>query len=185
MEQFRFNPSNTLLKRVDFKKVVQRPVTAFVTTILIVVMLLYSIGLLKDLQCGKTVINGLNRSFIHADWQHIMGNLFAFFVMSRIEANHGSKFFAILIAQILALETIIELMARQFFDLNCSIGFSGVLFGLVAWELINDKDLDLALFLGLGAMVVAPSMENNRASLVGHFIGALSGVIVGMYYKKK
>jgi hypothetical protein len=179
------NPLRISSKNIDFGKTVVRPITAIVTTVIIVIAALYGFGVLKDVPCGEGVLKGLNRTFIHANWKHVAANLFAFLVLSRIEERYGSKFFGILIVQILVIATMIELVAFQFFDVPCSVGFSGVIFGLIAWELMNDRDVNITLFLGLAGMVVAPSLQNSKASLTGHAIGAVAGLLVAIYYKPK
>lgn len=160
-----------------------KPVTSFMITVLIVVFAMYSIGVLKDIPCGEGVLKGLNRTFIHANWKHIASNLFAFIVLSRIEDRYGPKFFGILIVNLLVITTMIELLAFQFFNVPCSVGFSGIIFGLISWELMNEKDINLTLFLGLAGMVVYPTLQDSKASLLGHGIGAVAGLLVSAYYK--
>jgi membrane associated rhomboid family serine protease len=161
----------------------KRPVFAFVTTVLIVISLLYFFGLLKTLPCGDGVLRGLNRTFVHVDLAHILSNLFVFYVLSRIEMNFGSKFFVMLIVQLLILTTALEWIVKQFWNIPCSIGFSGVLFGLAVWELVYDRNLNMALLLGIGAMIITPSLHNPKASLIGHGLGALAGLIMSFYFK--
>ena len=162
-----------------------RPITSIVTTVLIIITLLYSFGAIKQIPCGEGVFKGLNRTFIHTDWQHIASNLFAFMVLSRIEEKHGSKFFGILLINLLLITTFVELMAFQFCKIPCSIGFSGIIFGLLTWELMSERDVTISLLLSIAAVVVAPSIQNKKASLIGHAIGALSGIILSTYYKPK
>lgn len=179
------NPLRTQGKKLDIGKSIVRPVTAFVTVVIITISALYFFGIMKEVPCGDGVVKGLNRAFIHGSYSHIVSNLFAFMVLSRIEEKYGSGFFASLIVQLLVATTLMELIAKQFMHVQCSIGFSAVLFGLVSWELMNERNIDMALFLALAAMVVSPSINNPRASLFGHAVGAIAGVIVALYFKPK
>lgn len=161
----------------------KRPVFGTISAGLIVVMGLYIFGILKEVPCGNGTIETLNRTFIHLDTVHILSNLFVFYVLSRIEVIHGSSFFATLIVQLLAITTIFEILLKQFINAPCSVGFSGILFGLVVWELLYDRNLSLVLLISVGAMVVTPSLQNPKASLTGHTIGALSGLVLALYYR--
>ena len=168
---------------VGMQSAVGRPVFAFISTVLIVVAVLYGTGVLKSVPCGPGVLKGLNRTLIHANGAHIAANLFAFFVLSRIEAKYGSRFFAALLVQIAVAAAVIELTIHQFFHVPCAVGFSGILFGLTAWEMVNSRDVNFTLLLSLAAMTVAPSLESSKVSLIGHSIGTVAGLAVALYYK--
>jgi predicted membrane channel-forming protein YqfA (hemolysin III family) len=70
-----------------------------------------------------------------------------------------------------------------FSNLPCSIGFSGILFGIMAWELTTKKDFDIFIVLSIVGIVVAPSIQDSKTSLVGHAVGAIAGVIGGILWK--
>ena len=69
-------------------------------------------------------------------------------------------------------------------SLPCSIGFSGVLFGVAAWELVTNKGFDWLVALSLVAMVAVPTIQNPKASLMGHIVGAIAGIIGGLIWGK-
>ena len=82
------------------------------------------------------------------------------------------------------LTVLLEGLIRYLTDgrINCSVGWSGVLFGLAVWEIVKEKEkVDSSLIIAIGAMVVSPSLQNPQASLIGHALGALAGFIVAMY----
>lgn len=159
-----------------------RPVFTIIALIILAIFLFDS----RDFEkiCGdQSLFNGFKRTFIHGNSQHIMSNLFAFYVLSRIEIQFGSAFFFGLILQILVLTVLFEAGLHYITkgNINCSVGWSGVLFGLAVWELVREKQadgVDGALILAIVAMVVSPSLENPQASLLGHALGAFSGFIV-------
>jgi len=110
-----------------------------------------------------------------------MANLFAFYVLSRIEVKYGSIFFLSLIAQILVLTVLLEGLMRRFTKINCAVGWSGVLFGLAVWEIVHGKQVNNELLLAIIAMVVSPSLKNPQASLMGHALGAFAGFIIAQF----
>lgn len=168
---------------MTFKEVTKRPIFGTISAALIVITLLFLFGTLKTVPCGDGVMKAFNRSFVHLDFIHLFTNIFVFFVLSRIEVKFGSGFFMLLILQLLVITTVMELILKKFWNVPCSIGFSGVLFGLAVWELVYDRNVNMALILGILAMVVTPTIQNPKASLVGHGLGALAGLMVAIYYK--
>lgn len=170
-------------EEITINTIINRPVFALISSGLIFITILYVFGVLKELPCGEGPLNGLNRAFVHVDSAHIISNLFVFYILSRIEVTHGAGVFILLIVQITFIATVFELILKELIDIPCSIGFSGVLFGLAVWELLYDKNIDLALLFGVAAMVITPSLHNPRASLIGHGLGAIAGLLVSLYYK--
>ena len=91
---------------------------------------------------------------MYIDFYHLIGNLIAFYGLSRIEQNLGTKNFILLIVFLLVFNTIAETIIYKLFPcIKCSIGFSGVLFGLITWELIKNKQLDITLIASILFMV--------------------------------
>lgn len=171
------------IEELSWSVLKKRPVFGTISTGLIVVMLLYAFGVLKMLPCGDGVLNSLNRTFVHADLKHILSNLFVFYILSRIEVTHGSIFFVLMLVQLMVITIVLEIIVKSIWNIPCSIGFSGILFGLAVWELIYDRNVSLALLIGIGAMVIMPSLQNPKASLIGHSLGAFSGFILSLYFK--
>ena len=90
----------------------------------------------------------------------------------------GSGQYLALILFLLVAQTFLEMFLYNLgAAYRCSIGFSGVLFGLLAWEMFALQEFEPYLFLVLLLMVVYPSIQSPQASLIGHGIGALVGVI--------
>ena len=124
-------------------------------------------------------------NFAHIDATHLISNLYALYAISRVEKKMGFKSFIWLIIFLLSFNTLVEYMFRLIIkDMKCSIGFSGILFGLITWELLTTKKLDAQLIIAIVIFVVRPSIGNKRLSLSAHAIGALSGVVGGVIWKK-
>jgi membrane associated rhomboid family serine protease len=112
-----------------------------------------------------------------------MSNLYAIYAISRVERKLGTKKFIYLTIFILIINTILETIAKSLKpSLPCSIGFSGVLFGIMTYELVSEKDLDIYILSSIAIMLAAPSMKNNNVSLISHAIGAFTGIIGGLLY---
>jgi hypothetical protein len=160
------------------------PVTIFLGVIIVVIFLLYSNTVLKSIPCGNSIIDVFKTNFVHIDLYHIIANLTSLYALSRIEIAIGWQKFLGLTMFLLIFNTIIEWAAKKLFpSLVCSIGFSGVLFGFMTWELVATKKLDLYLLASIIMITVLPSVRNKKASLRGHAIGAFSGIIGGLIWK--
>ena len=162
------------------------PVSSFLAISIIFVFSLYITTLIKTIPCGKDLMSVFYSNFVHVDVYHLSGNLLALYALARVEKDIGSKPFAGLIGFLLMFNSILEVMLHKMFpdDVPCSIGFSGILFGIAAYELITTKKIDVILVLSIIFMVVLPSYKNAKASLSSHIIGALSGIIAGFYSLK-
>ena len=167
---------------MQFKDV---PVSVFLAVSIIVIFSLYTTTALKEIPCGKDVMSLFYSNFVHIDVYHLLSNLFALYALSRVEVATGGKKFTALIVFLLLFNTLAEAaMYRIFKGLPCSIGFSGVLFGVAAWELVTNKGFDWMVVLSLIVMVAGPSIQNPKASLAGHAVGAIAGVVGALLWSK-
>lgn len=161
------------------------PVSVFLAVSIIVIFSLYATTALKEIPCGKDVMSLFYSNFVHIDVYHLLSNLFALYALSRVEVATGGKKFTALIVFLLLFNTLAEAaMYRIFKGLPCSIGFSGVLFGVAAWELVTNKGFDWMVALSLVVMIAGPSIQNPKASLMGHTVGAVAGVVGGLLWSK-
>jgi len=161
------------------------PVSLFIAVSIVVVFSLYLTTAIKTIPCGKNVMSSFMSNFVHLDPYHLMANLFALYALSRVERDIGGKRFMGLIIFLLIFNSIAEVTAHKLFpEMPCSIGFSGVLFGIMTWEIVSKKELDIILVASIAAMVVLPSVQNPKASLMGHAVGAVAGVVGGLLWKK-
>jgi len=128
--------------------------------------------------CEKNFVNSFFRNFVHGNFTHLLVNVYALFALSRIERQYGSQAFVKLVLLITVLMTVLDFsLVSVIPDLACSIGFSGILFGLIAFEVMEKHKLSWYSILFLIYSVLYPSIKNKRASLVGHATGALAGGI--------
>ena len=160
------------------------PVTICVTVILIIIFTLYKIGILTKIPCETNIYEVFAGIFTHIELEHLILNISALYVLSRLEHLMGSKSFIWLLAFLISFNTLVEYIFRIIFKLKCSIGFSGILFGIITWEIFYEKHVNLEIILSIFLMVIIPSMHNKHLSIEGHFLGAVSGVIGALLWKK-
>ena len=133
----------------------------------------------------KDVMSLFYSNFVHVDIYHLISNLFALYALSRVEVATGGKKFTALIVFLLLFNTLAEAAIHRLFKgLPCSIGFSGVLFGVGAWELFMNKEVDWFVVLSLVFMIAGPSIRNPKVSLMGHIVGAVAGVVGALLWSK-
>lgn len=169
----------------SIKDVRDVPVSSFLAISIIIVFSLYATTALKTIPCGKDLLANFTSNFIHIDPYHLIANLYALYALSRVEVSLGPKKFFILVLFLLFVNTLFEGAVHKMIpDIPCSIGFSGVLFGMMTWELVTNKGLDFYVATSIGAMVILPSIQNQKASLMGHLVGAVSGIIGGLLWSK-
>jgi len=160
------------------------PVSSFIGVSLIIVFFLFNAQVITSIPCGKGIEDVFMSNFVHVDISHLLANLYALYALSRIEQEMGFQKFIMLLIYLLVFNTLAEFLARKIWkDMKCSIGFSGILFGMLTWELVAKKKFDMQLMLAIVLMVVGPSLQNKRASLSGHVVGAVSGIIGALIWK--
>jgi membrane associated rhomboid family serine protease len=159
------------------------PVCVFISIIMIIVFLLFSSKIVTCVPTGKNIHEIFMSNFVHIDTSHLISNIYALYSISRVEQEMGFKPFIHLLIFLLIVNTVAEFAVRLIWkDLPCSIGFSGVLFGLFTWELASKRKVDIEMLIAIVFMVLGPSLKGNNISLSGHVIGAVSGVVAGIVW---
>jgi len=161
------------------------PVSVFIAVSIVVIFSLYASTAIKTIPCGKDVMSMFYSHFVHIDLYHLLSNLFALYALSRVEIAIGGKQFTALIVFLLLFLVVVESIGHKIFPgLPCSIGFSGVLFGIAAWEMITNKGFDWLVILSLIVMIAGPTIKNPKVSLLGHSVGAMAGVVAALLWSK-
>lgn len=152
-----------------------------ITTILITIMTLifFKQGHLFDTSiCSNTLANGIQRSFIHGNTSHLVGNMISFYYLSTLEEQIGSGNYLFLLGVILSITVLLEYSLDNTFNIPCSVGFSGILFALLTYQYSKNKNLNMGMLASVIISVLEPSLKDPRASLIGHGVGALTGLII-------
>ena len=174
-----------MVNQIQFKSLIKDvPVSTFIAISIIVIFLLFNAKVVTAVPCDKSINNVFMSNFVHIESTHLIFNLYALYTISRVEQEIGFKSFIWLLIFLLIFNTLVELLVRHVWkDSKCSIGFSGILFGLFTWELVSKKELDAQLMLAILLMVVGPSLQNKQVSFTGHAVGAISGIIAAIIWK--
>jgi membrane associated rhomboid family serine protease len=160
------------------------PVCTSISICMLIIFLLFNYKVISSIPCGKNVYEITMSNFVHTDTAHLLSNLYALYAISRLEKEMGFIPFMWLLIFLISSNTIMELFVRSVCkNINCSIGFSGILFGLFTWELVSNNKLDIELLLAIVIMVVGPSLKSSNISLSGHILGAVTGIIGGVMWK--
>lgn len=156
-----------------------RPVMGLITLVLIILYWQW-----PDLNvCGHSWGMLSLQHFFHVDVWHLMSNIVALVPLSIVEDEFGSTVTGKLLVWLWFINVVIDKIIHTMFKLECTIGFSSILFGLYTWMLFYDRDnitfvTPLVLFLRL----LFPSVVNAQASLVGHVTGICSGLILAFWF---
>ena len=153
------------------------PLTFISSLIMAVITLMYTFGQVQTLPCGPDLISSFLRNFIHVDWFHLILNMYTFYRLMPIELIYGSTFYVFLIILLVFFQTLIEWGINSYFVINCSIGFSGILFGLVTWSILSLRGQDWSILVALILSIFSSSAQDPRLSLLGHLLGVFSGLL--------
>jgi membrane associated rhomboid family serine protease len=163
----------------------ERKVSIILSIIVCIVFIIYKIPLVKNLPCDRNIVSTFATNFVHTDYYHLIANLYGLFAFSKIEDDIGSKNFAILVSLILVITSVIESYVKQIFNLNCSIGISGLIFGLFGYDLTSRQDFDFFILSSITIIFLRISAESKHVSFYGHVIGLLVGIVLGFLLKFK
>jgi len=160
-------------------------ISSFIAISMIIIFFIFNAKIINNVPCGKGIKDVFISNFVHINFTHLLSNLHALYALSRVEEEMGFKSFMWLLIFLLIFNTLAEFALRNIWkDMKCSIGFSGILFGMMTWELIVKKKLDNELMIAIIIMIAGPSLRTKKASLSGHVIGAVSGIVGALIWKK-
>ncbi|MBR4462249.1 MAG: rhomboid family intramembrane serine protease [Erysipelotrichaceae bacterium] len=168
-------------------------VTIFFTVINIIVFVLQLLGLIS--LTSYAIIPALVRqgqiyriitgSLMHGSYSHIIANLFSFFnIGSYCELRTNRKGY--LVAILLSMLT--SGLMITFFSNSATVGFSGVVFGVMGYYAIllykNDGRWDAVEKSTLARMLIPNVIISLMpgVSWAGHLGGFIGGVIAGLLY---
>jgi membrane associated rhomboid family serine protease len=161
------------------------PICSFFAVLITIIFSLYFTNALKTIPCEKDMKSVFISQFIHTEFLHLISNLYGIYSLSRIEIKIGPKKFFSLIIFLLIFTSILESILHQLIETPCSIGFSGILYGVFTFEIMAIKDdFDYNLLIAIVADTISQKMMKNKISLYGHIIGVLSGILGGFIFKK-
>ena len=153
--------------------VMQNPVVLLIGSILFIFTFLD-----KQNACQPTIINAFTRQLYHGDINHLAFNFIAFANLThQITQITGLFTYMIIFALIFVLMVILDYIFYGLGLIECSIGFSGVVFGLLGWVFLHQRGFNLQLLVDL-ALLLAPSLTTPGISFTGHLLGLVAGMLV-------
>jgi len=155
------------------------PICSTVIIINFIVFLLYFTSIIKTIPCDNDMKSIFVSNFIHIDYKHLLANAFGIYALSRIEEKIGIYEFLKLLIFILVIFTILETLLHNIYkEINCSIGFSGIILGMITYEYIkNYGAIDYEILLSLIIYLIVPSYFSPNVSFSGHLLGVVAGII--------
>lgn len=165
-------------------KIKNNPVCAFISVLIIIIFSLYTTSALKSIPCEKDMVSIFICNFIHIDLFHLIANLYAIYSLSRVEILLGSKKFFILVLFLSIFNTVFESILHKIINTPCSIGISGILYGVITFEILLTNNIDYNGLFAIFLNIYASSMSNTKSSLSGHMIGAISGILGSLILKQ-
>lgn len=162
----------------------ENPICSFISVLLVVIFSLYLTTAIKTIPCEKDMKSVFISNFIHLDFLHLLSNLYGIYSLSRVEITLGPKKFFLLIFFLLTFNTVFESVLHTLIDSPCTIGFSGILYGVLTFEFVYSGKFDYNLLSSILGLLFINKFIDKKSSLTGHLVGAISGIISGFLYKK-
>jgi rhomboid domain-containing protein 1 len=135
---------------------------------------------------GTDWLNFPARALYHASWTHLLANGISFLGLSFLESYMGSGKYFLTILFIWIVSTIILWIIQKLFPSRkrLTVGFSGVIFGLVVVYIVAMAEkVGLSLF-GL-ALSIIPQLFIPGISFEGHLSGIIAGIIYVVIFPPK
>jgi rhomboid domain-containing protein 1 len=126
------------------------------------------------------------RALYHASWTHLLANGLSFLGLSFLENYMGSGKYFLAILFIWIVSSFILWFIQKIFPSRkrLTVGFSGVIFGLVVVYIVTmAKSVGLSLF-GL-ALSIIPQLFIPGISFEGHLSGIIAGIIYVLIFPPK
>ncbi|AGF85170.1 membrane protein [Moumouvirus goulette] len=151
----------------------------YVTYILLIILVVIYFSPINFYNTNNEIINYLLRTFYHANLEHLLANSISLYSLSFLEDLMGHKQFAMAIIFIWIVSSIILYIIHALIPSRkvYTVGFSGVIFGLIV---IYYMSLGQGAGITLTGLVVSilPQLVIPGISFEGH----LSGIIAGLIY---
>lgn len=153
--------------------------------ILVVVFLLYMMKILKEKPCGNDLKSLFYSNFVETDLSTLFVNLFTLYSLTETEIVLGSKQFFVLMMMSIILNTVLDYELHKINpSLGCSTNVSAVLFSLIIWNLLITGKVSFLIVITLGLIMTMVTLRESTTSFLNHSIGALTGIVLAVVYKK-
>lgn len=145
------------------------------------------------LQIQKDYKRLITSGFLHANWLHLLFNMFMLYVLgTNFEAMVGSFYFIIIYFSALVGGNLLSLFIHRFDSAYSSIGASGAIMGLLFSAIAITPGMSIGLFFlpaipgwlfGLGYVIISIYGIRSRTDNIGHdnhLGGGLTGMLIAI-----
>jgi len=160
------------------------PICSFLFVLIIVIFSLYFTNAIKNVPCEKDMKSIFISNFIHTDFFHLISNLYGIYALSRVENKVGFKKFFTLIIFLLIFNTVFEIVLHRIIKTPCSMGFSGILYGITTFEIVCNETIDYNMIGAIILNITVSKVIDKKSSLSGHIIGGVSGILGAILFKR-
>lgn len=153
-----------------------------IITIIVLLFVLKSMYIIKP-KCNTSILNIFTSNFYHADLFHLISNIFGLFVLTRLETKIGLKKFLTILILLLIINTFIENYLITKHNLNCSVGFSAIIYSLLSWEIFSGhRHLDMYILGAVFFDILGVFSKNtSNIAFVNHLMGLISGGFLAQF----
>lgn len=145
-----------------------------------IVLLLLSHFVLGKPNCDKDFNNYIYRSFLHGDYNHLLVNVLSLWNLVNLERElETQKFITLMLFLIVASSGIHFIIDKITGTKRCAIGFSGVLFGMIIYQ-IGLKGFKTESLAEIGVLLLMPFASQTNVSHIGHLSGVIAGVLASL-----
>lgn len=148
-----------------------KTVSIFISVLVISIYFSYYTQILSKIPCEQEISSKILSNFIHTNSIHLILNLIGLHLVSELETKIGSLNFFTLVIFITIILSLFEYVLKN----KCSIGISGVLYGLIAYQMFKFKNIDYNLIYILIFLFLFSN--DSYISHTGHLLGFISGLL--------
>lgn len=135
--------------------------------------------------CRSTLVNSFLRTVVHANIVHLAINLVSFRNISNaLITKLSTKTYVQILILVWILDGLSDYLSISAGIKACSVGFSGVIFGLIAYYFLEVSD-DYMFVVSQLLLLLIPGLLIPGISNFGHMLGILNGFIVKMFVLRR
>jgi len=154
------------------------PITTFIIVLLFSFHLYQNINGLHILNIKNKFLQRILSTFYHVNNFHFLQNCLSLYNLRFIELMTSSKEYAMMILFLTISNSVIWNIVREFMFIQFSIGFSGVLFGIITIYPQNYFfEFKINKYLYPYMMLMFMQIIVPNASFFGHLVGIISGYL--------
>lgn len=161
--------------------------TVFIIIFLISVIQIYfyniGISCFQNTDLGSIFIS----TFFHKKMVHLLSSVHSLFHFLRLEDKIGGRKFITIFFTLLVLNTLSDWIYYKSIGKrvkNINTGLSGILFGVLTWELLADDDItNREIITNILSIIFLLIIKREQMSFQGHMIGIVWGAVLSIFYK--